>query len=125
MIRRKEPTYNTVEKMFDLIWDDLFPHIMLDTNVKLFDTLDDSFAYVNYESKIVIELTNIVTKYKVEESFIDCIDFLDLFDKINFAQVYDWKVYVVNGHLINKEEFLRCIVNDIDRRRHLFRYKKN
>jgi hypothetical protein len=127
MIIREKKSNSTLQSMFDLIWDNSFFNIDLETQVKVFPELDNSYtySYVSWEGKVIIELAEVDITVNLSNSYVGNYDFINLLDKVNFAQFKDWKVYLITKHRYINENFLGYIASDINKRSLRFRSRKN
>ncbi len=98
-----------LEYKFDNLWDELYPEIELEAEVKLIPKRKFRYDYVHHDSKVIIEVNggnwmggrhtrpvNLVSEY----------------EKLNLAQNLGFNVFILTGEMIN-ERWLNLIATTI------------
>lgn len=106
------PEISSLESEFDLMWNELFPDLDLETEVRLIPERRFKFDYFCPESKCAIEIQGQIWHaggHNTGRSL------MRDYEKYNLAQSLGYTVFQLSGEMIN-EEWLTIIANTIKRR---------
>lgn len=89
-----------LEEKFIFLWEQKYPHIILDREVKLIPNRRFRFDFVHSDSKVAIEINggNWGRGRHTRASALD-----SEYAKINLAQLEGWEVYLLSGDMLTDE----------------------
>jgi hypothetical protein len=100
---------SSLEFQFDLMWDDLYPDLDLQTEVRLIPRRRFKFDYANIPAKVAIEINGQIW-HKGGHSTGKSL--LRDYEKLNLAQQHGYCVFQLSSEMIT-EEWLAAIANTI------------
>ena len=103
---------SSLEFEFDLLWDDLFPDLDLDTEVRLIPKRRFKFDYVNFPAKVAIEINGQIW-HKGGHSTGKSL--MRDYEKLNLAQQEGYCVFQLSKEMIT-EQWLKAIADTIRNR---------
>lgn len=106
-------TVSSLEFEFDLLWEELFPDLDLATEVRLIPKRRFKFDYVNFPSKVAIEINGQIW-HKGGHSTGKSL--MRDYEKLNLAQQLGYCVFQLSKEMIT-EQWLYAIANTIRDRR--------
>lgn len=89
---------SSLEQKFDLLWDNLYPDLDLETEVKIIPKRRFRFDYVNVPSKVCIEVNGQIWHVGGHSSGRSL---LRDYEKLNLAQSMGYLVFQLSGEMIN------------------------
>lgn len=104
---------SSLEFEFDLLWDELFPDLDLETEVRLIPKRRFKYDYVNFSAKVAIEINGQIW-HKGGHSTGKSL--MRDYEKLNLAQQHGYCVFQLSKEMIS-ETWLRAIADTIRFRR--------
>lgn len=100
---------SSLEFEFDLLWDELFPDLDLETEVRLIPKRRFKFDYVNFPGRVAIEINGQIW-HKGGHSTGKSL--MRDYEKLNLAQQYGYCVFQLSKEMIT-ETWLKAIAATI------------
>ncbi len=100
---------SSLEFEFDLMWDELFPDLDLETEVRLIPKRRFKFDYVNFPAKVAIEINGQIWH---QGGHTTGKSLMRDYEKLNLAQQHGYCVFQLSKEMIT-ETWLRAIANTI------------